>query len=312
MLKFDSQGLIPAVIVDDATGEALMVAFMNSEALQLTRETGQSHFYSRSRQKIWHKGEESGNVQEVRGIFVNCEENSVLVRVVQHGDAACHEGYRSCYYRRLLPDDTYETVAERIFDPAEVYHHHTAVETEVVESSEAYVPQKLESALRQLYGIYTYLRDHDLSNESNTSRLLHEKDAAYLISRVDDELGELTGVQRGEHVHAGLQADTRLEGSQVCYWLFLLAVMNAVPFDDFGPHASLLLGYTGQYSAEKAQSVRAECLQLLTSDDPVQFAHGLRSGFAFVGWACVSAGISPLDPSDYDLAQMRKKGLIHE
>ena len=122
MLTFDSQGLIPAVIVDDATGEVLMVAFMNQEALQRTRETGQTHFYSRSRQKIWHKGEESGNVQDVRDIFINCEENSLLIRVEQRNGAACHEGYHSCYYRRLLPDDSYQTTSERIFDPQQVYH----------------------------------------------------------------------------------------------------------------------------------------------------------------------------------------------
>ncbi len=121
MLKFDRQDLIPAIIQDDTTEEVLMVAFMNDEALRLTRETGYIHFFSRSRNTIWRKGEQSGNVQEVRDIFVNCEENSLLIRVVQHGEAACHEGYRSCYYRRLLPDDSYEMMAERIFDPEIVY-----------------------------------------------------------------------------------------------------------------------------------------------------------------------------------------------
>jgi len=122
VLKFDRQGLIPAVIQDDTTNEVLLVAFMNEEALQRTRETGYTHFFSRSRNKIWRKGEQSGNVQEVRAIFLNCEENSLLIRVVQHGDAACHDGYKSCYYRRLLPNDTYQTIVERVFDPAEVYH----------------------------------------------------------------------------------------------------------------------------------------------------------------------------------------------
>jgi phosphoribosyl-AMP cyclohydrolase len=122
MLKFDRQGLIPVVIQDDVTNEVLMVAFMNEEAFQRTRETGYTHLYSRSRNKLWRKGEESGNVQEVRGLFVNCEENSVLLRVVQHGGAACHEGYKSCYYRRVLPDDSYQLVAQRIFDPTVVYH----------------------------------------------------------------------------------------------------------------------------------------------------------------------------------------------
>ena len=95
---------------------------MNQEALRLTRETGYTHFFSRSRNTVWRKGEQSGNVQEVRSIFLNCEENSLLIRVVQHGGAACHDGYKSCYYRRLLPNDTYQTIAERVFDPAEVYH----------------------------------------------------------------------------------------------------------------------------------------------------------------------------------------------
>ena len=82
MLKFDRQGLLPAVIQDDATGEVLMVAFMNEEALLLTRETGYSHFFSRYRNTIWRKGEQSGNVQEVRDIFVNCEETSLLIQAI--------------------------------------------------------------------------------------------------------------------------------------------------------------------------------------------------------------------------------------
>src|SRR5438874_2725160 len=167
MLKFDRQGLLPVVIQDDGTEEVLMVAFVNEEALQRTRETGYTHFFSRSRNAIWHKGEQSGNVQEVRAIFVNCEESSLLIRVKQHGDAACHEGYRSCYFRRLLPDDTYEVVAERIFDPAVVYAKPPVIEV----TDERRVPiaerpvdadavHKLEKTLLQLYGVYIFLRDH--------------------------------------------------------------------------------------------------------------------------------------------------------
>src|SRR5438105_4818792 len=121
MLKFDRQGLLPTVIQDATSGEVLMLAFMNEEAYRLTRETGYTHFFSRSRNTIWRKGEQSGHMQAVRAIFVNCEENSLLVRVTQHGDATCHTGYRSCYYRRILPDASYEITAERIFDPDTVY-----------------------------------------------------------------------------------------------------------------------------------------------------------------------------------------------
>jgi phosphoribosyl-AMP cyclohydrolase len=123
MLRFDRQGLIPVVIQDDATDEVLMLAFMNEEAFQLTRETGYTHLYSRTRRKLWRKGEESGNVQEVCGIYVNCEEDSLLLRVIQRGGAACHEGYKGCYYRRLLPDDSYQVIGQRVFDPTVVYYN---------------------------------------------------------------------------------------------------------------------------------------------------------------------------------------------
>src|SRR5579884_2192051 len=166
-LRFDRQGLITAVIVDDASGDVLMVAFMNEEALRLTLNTGQTHFFSRSRNTIWHKGEQSGNVQDVKDIFVNCEENSLLIRVVQHGGAACHEGYRSCYYRRLLPDESYETVAERVFDPTTVYESDVpiAARTFLIANNAALeeMQRTLEAQLRQLYRVYIYLRDNDLS-----------------------------------------------------------------------------------------------------------------------------------------------------
>ncbi len=311
MLKFDRQGLIPAVIQDHDTGEVLMMAFMSLEALQLTRETGFTHFYSRARNAIWRKGEQSGNVQEVRDIYVNCEENSLLIRVIQHGGAACHDGYRSCYYRRLLPDDAYEVVAERIFDPATVYgteQHSPPIEAQdplLVE-----MQQKLEGELRQLYGAYLYLRDNDLSTESNTSCLLQEHSLSYLLSRLADELQELADVQSGEHVHSGRQPDTILEGSQVGYWLFLIASTCKLAYNDFMPHASVLSGYQAQYSEGKVVELRQDCLSLLASDQSTGIVQGLHLGFALVGWACAEASISPLAPAEYDLEQMRHKGLI--
>jgi len=315
MLTFDRQGLVPAVILDDATGEVLMVAFMNQEALQRTRETGYTHFFSRSRNTIWHKGEQSGNVQEVRAIFINCEENSLLIRVVQHGGAACHEGYRSCYYRRLLPDDTYQIVAERVFDPATVYHvgQSASATGENVMARESITPemqQTLETALRQLYGVYIYLRDNDLSEQSNTSRLLQERSPSYLTSRLADELQELADVQSGEHVHAGRQADTILEGSQVGYWLLLLASSRNIAYQDFTPHLSVISGYQAQYNENKVIEQRQECLSLLASNQPAAVMQGLHLGFGLIGWACAEAGVSPLAPAEFDLGQMRRKGLV--
>jgi len=303
MLKFDRQGLIPAVIQDDVTGEVLMVAFMNEEALNLTRKIGNTHFFSRSRNAIWRKGEQSGNVQEVREIFVNCEENSLLIRVIQHGEAACHEGYRSCYYRRLLPDDSYETVAERIFDPESVYGHSQTKQAKVHQSVE------LEKMLRQLYGVYLYLRDHDLSEESNTSRLLQEHSQSYLVSRLGDELEELANVQSGEHIHADRQSDTVLEGSQVGYWLLLLAAVKKIRYDDFKPHEAILDGYYDQHDSGWSLEHRQNCLNLLSTNEPSLIAQGLRIGFALIGWACAEAHVNPLDPAEFDLAQMRRKGL---
>lgn len=322
MLKFDRQGLIPTVIQDHATGEVLMVAFMNEKAFQLTRETGYTHFFSRSRNAIWRKGEQSGNIQEVRDIFVNCEENSLLIRVVQHGEAACHTGYRSCYHRRLLPDDTYETVAERLFDPAVVYgiadetpsasKNNFPIAKETMHNDSAEEQQKLDAEMRQLYGVYLYLRDHDLSEQSNTSRLLQEHSHSYLVARLADELQELADVQSGEHVHSGRQPDTILEGSQVGYWLLLLAATNNMRYDDFMPHASILSGYYehSNDSDEKVIEQRQECLDLLTTHEPSTIVQGLGLGFALIGWACAKAGVSPLAPAEFDLEQMRRKGLV--
>jgi len=170
---------------------------------------------------------------------------------------------------------------------------------------------KLETTLRQLYTVYLYLRDHDLSEKSNTSRLLHEKNHSYLALRLADELQELAGVQSGEHIHTGKQDDTVLEGSQVSYWLFLLAATNNLLFDDFAPHTALLSGYTSQYSEEVTIELHQECLKLLTTNHSVQIVRGLQTGFSFVGWTCAIAGVSPLAPAEFDLAQMHRKGLAN-
>ncbi|MBN2393648.1 MAG: phosphoribosyl-AMP cyclohydrolase [Anaerolineae bacterium] len=99
-LAFDERGLIPAVVQDATTGEVLMVAWMNVEALRLTQETGEAHFWSRSRQELWHKGATSGNVQYVREIWIDCDADVLLLKVKPAGPA-CHTGKRSCFYRRL-------------------------------------------------------------------------------------------------------------------------------------------------------------------------------------------------------------------
>ena len=113
-------GLVPAVAQDWQTGEVLMVAFMNAEAWELTRSTGIMHYWSRSRGKLWKKGESSGNVQQVRELRIDCDADCVLAKVRQVGEAACHTGYRSCFYQVVEGDGT-RVDGVKMFDPAKVY-----------------------------------------------------------------------------------------------------------------------------------------------------------------------------------------------
>ena len=120
-LKWDANGLIPAVIQDDKTGQVLVLFWMNKEALAKTIETKKVHSYSRSRKRLALKGESSGNFQHVKSVFTDCDKDVVLVRVVQDG-AACHEGYYSCFYREYQPGgDDWKIIGERVFNPEDVY-----------------------------------------------------------------------------------------------------------------------------------------------------------------------------------------------
>lgn len=120
-LDFDKMGgLVPAIIQDYETGQVLMLAYMNKIAWEKTLETGRAWFYSRSRDKQWMKGESSGHVQMVKEVYVDCDDDTVLLKVEQVGGAACHKGYASCFFRKLNGDVT--IVGERLFDPDKVYN----------------------------------------------------------------------------------------------------------------------------------------------------------------------------------------------
>lgn len=119
---FSKSDLIPVIAQDDESGDVLMLAYMNAQAYTETLTTGRVCYYSRSRDRLWRKGEESGNVQEVKSIFFDCDADTLLIKVNQIGGAACHEGYRSCFFRQVVPDaEKAIVVGQRVFDPKQVY-----------------------------------------------------------------------------------------------------------------------------------------------------------------------------------------------
>ncbi|MBW2652448.1 MAG: phosphoribosyl-AMP cyclohydrolase [Deltaproteobacteria bacterium] len=118
-IKFDDKGLIPAVIQDYQNGEILMLAYMNRESLQKTLSSGKTHFWSRSRQKFWLKGESSGHVQEIKEVFIDCDMDTLVFKVDQKV-AACHMGYRSCFYRKIEGEEL-TVVGEKVFEEGDVY-----------------------------------------------------------------------------------------------------------------------------------------------------------------------------------------------
>jgi phosphoribosyl-AMP cyclohydrolase len=121
-LNFEKgNGLLPAVVQDFGTGKVLMLAYINRASWEKTLETGEAHYWSRSRREIWHKGGTSGNVQKIKEIYVDCDNDTVLFKVEQVGGAACHTGYETCFHKQVGRDREITVVGERIFDPERVY-----------------------------------------------------------------------------------------------------------------------------------------------------------------------------------------------
>ena len=119
-LTFNADGLIPAIVQDASSGEVLMVAWMNAESLARTIETGEAVYWSRSRRKLWHKGETSGNIQKVKEVRTDCDKDVLLLKIEQAGGAACHTGYRSCF-SWVLRDGAWAEDGVKVFDPEEKY-----------------------------------------------------------------------------------------------------------------------------------------------------------------------------------------------
>jgi phosphoribosyl-AMP cyclohydrolase len=114
-------GIAPVIIQDHETGDVLMLAYMNQEAWDKTLSTGKVHYYSRSRNKLWLKGETSGHTQDVKAVYIDCDTDTILIKINQHGGAACHEGYRSCFFREREGNGQWQVIGERVFDPETVY-----------------------------------------------------------------------------------------------------------------------------------------------------------------------------------------------
>lgn len=289
-INWPDDGLIPVVIQDATSHDVLMVGFMNAEALERTRESGLVHFWSRSRGKLWQKGETSGHIQNVRDIYINCEENSLLVEVDQIG-AVCHTGHPTCYYRRLEADNSLQAVRDRWFDPRDVYGHGSGV----------------QSLTARWWGAYEYLRDNDLSVASGTSRRLRDETTS-LVPRIQDELTELAGVMDETHIHKDQRSDLLLEASQVCYWIASEMIRQGISFEDVRPDRALDIApedaaspiTVGKLARGAADDLGAEPFTAMR-------AHALLS---LVASAAVSLGVEPADIIARDLEELQGRDYL--
>ncbi|MDQ3781294.1 MAG: phosphoribosyl-AMP cyclohydrolase, partial [Chloroflexota bacterium] len=235
-LQFGADGLVPVVVQDATTAAVLMLAFMNREALEATIASGETHFWSRSRQKLWRKGETSGHHQIVRAIHVNCEENSLLLTVDQIG-AVCHTGYTSCFYRRVDWDGSLTIDGEEAFSPETVYPDPSDLPIPR-ESASDMAGEAFARQTRLVFDAFRYLATNDLTAVSATSRLLHASSSP-VTERIADELRELAGVLDGRHRHSERDADLVLEGSQVIYWVTIAALQHGVTWEALRPDRAL-------------------------------------------------------------------------
>ncbi len=313
-IDFEANPLIPAVIQDDASGEVLMVGFMNQLAFEKTQETGFVHFWSRSRNALWKKGETSGHTQEVISIALNCEANSLLIMAIQNG-AVCHTGHTTCYYRQILPDGTLFETSDPVFDPNEVYESAPPSEQNQLNRSKA-EHGAATVPIGSWFGAYEYLARQPLQDVSRTSRLLH--DGALPFNRVADELVELADVLAGKHRHSGdLEQDVLLEGSQVLYWLNLVAIGLSQTWDTDLDLASVMFPPLDFYESTVPQvkELRKAAARWRTADAQFEKAHSDShaelvaelSGAYWLVSRAVAPIVKPIQLVRRDLAELETK-----
>jgi len=304
-IRYGADGLAPVVVQDAVSGDVLMLAYMNDDALRLTHETGRAHYWSRGRNALWRKGETSGHEQVVDEIRINCERNSLLLLVHQVG-AVCHDGYPTCFYRRVGAEGSLTIVRERTFDPSVVY----GAKASAPHPRETAAGGPLAEATRRQFGAYAYLRDHDLTSESETSRRLRNFDENSR-GRIADELRELAGVLDGDHWHAGREHDVLLEASQVIYWLLLDALRNGFTWMTLRPDRALATADAQLPTETVSRLLRAEADRWSeggpSHSDVAAAAHATLS---LVAQACVSAGIDPLAAVQLDIAELESRSYL--
>lgn len=282
-INWPDDGLIPVVIQDDDSDAVLMMGFMNVDALQSTRSTGQVHFWSRSRKELWHKGGSSGHVQHVRSISTNCDLNSLLIRVEQIG-AVCHDGYATCYYREVMDDGSLAITEDRLFDPRDVY-------------GDGY---GLAALTREWWGAYEWLRDHNLTSQSGTSRLLHD-DSTSVIGRIQDELAELAGVLDGSHIHTNQHDDAVLEASQCYYWIVIESLKTGLTWDDVRPDRALDIIEKSMSAETGSTMLRSAAASLETVNAGVA-SHLLR----LIAESVRALDINPRELIEHDMSDLKE------
>lgn len=286
-INWPDDGLIPVVIQDDESDVVLMMGFMNAESLATTRSSGQVHFWSRSRQALWHKGGSSGHVQHVRSIAINCDENSLLIRVQQEG-AVCHTGHATCYYRDVQDDGSLATNQDRLFDPRDVYGDGFG----------------LMALTREWWSAYEWLRDHDLSDQSGTSKLLRSAGTS-VLSRIQDELRELAGVLDGSHIHENQHDDAILEASQCFYWIAIESIKAGLTWGNIRPDRAIDVAEASVDVHTASNVLKAEAVAL----------SGISAGsashlFQIVAESVRAVGIDPRMVIESDLNSLKSRSYL--
>jgi phosphoribosyl-ATP pyrophosphohydrolase/phosphoribosyl-AMP cyclohydrolase len=206
LLKYDKDGLIPAIIQDARSGEVLMAAYMNKESLQRSIETGKTHFWSRSRQKLWMKGESSGHYQYIKEMRIDCDSDTLLFKVDQV-KAACHTGYKSCFHRIAADlSQSFEIKEDKVFDAEQVYRQKSAV----------------------LQEVYDVVKDR-LANpkEGSYTNYLFEKGLDKILKKVGEESAEVIIASKNRAAN-----EVIYETADLLYHLMVLLVEQKIPLDD--------------------------------------------------------------------------------